>query len=54
MSAMNPLIPSVSALAVSAIYCLYQAYARQLQGRRERVLRERVAFMLWVAASRAP
>jgi hypothetical protein len=36
-------------LAVSLIYCLWQAYyrARLL---RERTLRERIAYMLWVSA----
>jgi hypothetical protein len=46
------LVPSISALAVSAIFCLWQAYARYHDGARERVLRERVAFMLWEAARR--
>jgi hypothetical protein len=40
-------------LAVSAIYCIWQAYRRVL-ALRERVLRERVAYMLWVLADRRP
>ena len=36
-------------LAVSAIYCLWYAY-QQEKLRRNRVLRERVAYMLWVTA----
>ena len=36
-------------LAVSAIYCIWYSY--QMERRRlDRVLRERVAYMLWVAA----
>jgi hypothetical protein len=40
-------------LAVSTIYCIWQAYRRAL-AQRERVLRERVAYMLWVLAERSP
>jgi hypothetical protein len=36
-------------VAVSAIYCLWYAY-QQEKLRCLRVLRERVAYMLWVAA----
>jgi hypothetical protein len=36
-------------LAVSLIYCAYHAY-RQTLWRRDRLLRERVAYMLWVMA----
>jgi hypothetical protein len=36
-------------LAVSSIYCIWHASLRH-QFRRERVLRERVAFLLWEAA----
>jgi hypothetical protein len=41
--------PTLPTLAVSLIYCLWQAYyrARLL---RERRIRERVAYMLWVSA----
>ena len=38
-------------LAVSAIYCIWQAYRRAL-ALRDRVLRERVAYMLWILAQR--
>jgi hypothetical protein len=48
---MNPLIPSTAALAVSAIFCLYQNY-RHVASRRKKQLRERVAYMLWQAAMR--
>ena len=37
-------------LAVSSIYCLWHASLRH-QLRRERVLRERVAFLLWTVAN---
>jgi hypothetical protein len=44
--------PFVPTLAVAAIYCLwYRVYDFHMQ--RQRVLRERVAYMLWVAASEA-
>ena len=49
---MNPLIPSTAALAVSAIYCLYQ----ELPGRPSAAAADsrRVAYMLWQAATRQP
>ncbi len=47
---MTPFLPSFSAVAVSAIFCVYQAYARHLFGQRQRLLRERVAYMLWEMA----
>jgi hypothetical protein len=37
-------------LAVSAIYCVWYSYQAE-RLRRDRVLRERVAYMLWVVAS---
>ena len=46
---MQPFITTVPTLAVSVIYCLWQAYARDQQ-RRRTLLHERVAFMLWTAA----
>ena len=48
---MAPLVPSVAALAVSTIYCLWHSY-RLTHERRVRLMRERVAYMLWVAATR--
>ena len=48
---MRALLPSMSTLAVSMIYCAWQAYRRS-RLRHERVLRERVAYMLWVMAQR--
>jgi hypothetical protein len=42
---------SLPTLAVSVIYCVWYAYQTE-RLRRDRVLRERVAYMLWVAAER--
>lgn len=47
---MNPLLPSIPTLAVSCIYCLWWTYQQRAIVRR-RVLRERVAYMLWVMAT---
>jgi hypothetical protein len=45
-------VPSVAALSISTIYCLWHAwYVQRCQN--ERALRQRVAYMLWVAADRA-
>jgi hypothetical protein len=49
---MHAICTSVPTLAVSVIYCLYQFYVRERQRRRERVLRERVTYLLWVMAHR--
>jgi hypothetical protein len=48
---METLFPSFAALMVSAIYCVWHAWYID-RCRRERALRERVAYMLWVAADR--
>jgi len=48
---MNPLVASTAAIAVSAIFCLWRSY-RQTISHRQRLVRERVAYMLWVAAQR--
>jgi hypothetical protein len=45
------MVPSVAAVAVSAIFCLWQAYQQRLLQQQQRALRERVAYMLWVAAT---
>ena len=48
---MEPLYHSFTALAVTGIYIVWRAYdemRRQRQGR----LHQRVAYLLWVAASR--
>jgi hypothetical protein len=44
------MIPSVATVAVSMIYCLWDAYRRINPQPRHRLLRERVAYMLWVMA----
>jgi hypothetical protein len=48
---MQPIVFCYPTLAVSVVYCLWQAYMR-VRIRREQVLRERVAYLLWVMASR--
>jgi hypothetical protein len=53
---MNPLVPGLSTLAVSAIYCIWCAYQQFLarradELRQQNVLRERVAWMLWTMAT---
>jgi hypothetical protein len=47
---MSPIWSSVAALAVAVIYYIYRAYA-QVQERKKRMLRQRVAYMLWVMAN---
>jgi hypothetical protein len=47
---MGAVIPSLSAVAVSAIFCLWRAYARRENLHRRELLRERVTYMLWVIA----
>jgi hypothetical protein len=45
----NPMIATLPTLAVTAIYyCWHVVYLEKC--RRERVLRERVAYMLWTMA----
>jgi hypothetical protein len=46
------LLPTVPTLVVSTIFCLYDVCQRRR--RRDRALRERVAYMLWVMAGRLP
>ena len=47
---MQALLPTLPTLAVSTIYCLWYACQRSRQ-RQDRVLRERVAYMLWMVAA---
>jgi len=49
---MHAMLPAVATLAVSTIYVLWQNY-RGVLYRQERVKRDRVAFMLWMAAQQA-
>lgn len=46
---MQMIAPIMPTLAVATIYCLWMR-AYMTQTRRQRVLRERVAYMLWCAA----
>ncbi len=46
------IVYSVSALAVAVIYYIHRGYLAYFH-QRHRVLRERVAYMLWVTASMA-
>jgi hypothetical protein len=45
------MVATFPTLAVSAIFCIWNAY-RQARLRRERLLRQRVAYMLWIVATR--
>jgi hypothetical protein len=47
---MQAVLMSLPTLAVSVVYCLWNGY-RIAHFQRLRKLRERVAYMLWVAAS---
>ena len=51
-SNMHPVLAAVPTLAISAIYCTWNLY-RQALLLRQRRLRERVAYMLWVVAHKA-
>jgi hypothetical protein len=46
---MQPVFASLPTVAVSAIFCVWNAYRHHLF-QRSRVLRERVAYMLWTMA----
>ena len=47
---MNPMSSSVAAMAVASIFYVWKYYF-QFQVQRDRILRERVAYMLWLAAN---
>ena len=47
---MQALYCSMPTLMVSSLYCLWHLHGNRGR-RRERVLRERVAYMLWVMAN---
>ena len=49
---MSPVLCNVSILAVTAIYYTYRNYQHHLFGK-QRKLRERVTYLLWVAAGGA-
>ncbi len=48
---MNTIFCNLAALAVANIFYWYRAY-RSSQYQHNQILRERIAYMLWVAASR--
>ncbi len=48
---MQLFVLSYPTLAVSTLYCIWQAYRRAWLVR-ERILRERVTYMLWLMATR--
>jgi hypothetical protein len=50
--AVQPILSALPVMTVSAIFCVWNAYRHEVR-RRQRQLRERVAYMLWVAAERA-
>lgn len=47
---MEPVYSTLAAMAVTCIFCAYRAYEKKMLYR-ERKLRERVTFMLWVMAN---
>ncbi len=48
---MQPLSAYVAALAVAIVFYVWRGY-RCVLSRRQRVMRERVAYMLWVVADK--
>jgi hypothetical protein len=46
---MQPFVGYLAALAVAAVFYIWRAYT-QVQTQRQRLIRERVAYMLWVMA----
>jgi recombinational DNA repair ATPase RecF len=46
---MHPFVGTIATLAVAIIFYTWQLY-HQIQQQRQRVLRQRVAYMLWVMA----
>jgi hypothetical protein len=48
---MQPILPSAAALAVAVIFYTWRAW-NQVNYHRQRLLHERVAYMLWVIANR--
>lgn len=47
---MHALSQSIGTLAVATIYCIWRMYT-EVRLNQERTLRQRVAYMLWAAAS---
>lgn len=50
MSPIQPILTALPTLAVATVYCFWQLYAAAFH-QRQRRLRNRVAFMLWVMAN---
>ena len=48
---MNPMLSTLPTLLVTTLYYFWHVYHREWL-RRHQVLRQRVAYMLWVAAQR--
>ncbi|MGE3806852.1 MAG: hypothetical protein AB7K24_19470 [Gemmataceae bacterium] len=50
---MHPLYGSVGATAIATIYLIYEYYRNYLRAQtcRERLVRDRVCYMLWVMAN---
>jgi hypothetical protein len=48
---MQPIWANLAALAVAVIYYTWRSF-NEIQVRKDRALRERVAYMLWVMATR--
>jgi hypothetical protein len=46
---MGPIVPNLAALSVAVLFYVWRA-CDQVRRQRERTLRERVAYMLWVMA----
>jgi len=49
---MNPISTCVAALSVAVIFYIYRGYIHLL-ARKQRTLRQRVAYLLWVAADKS-
>jgi hypothetical protein len=49
---MNPIVCQMAAVAVAMLYCSWRRHQDWVD-RKQRLLRERVAWMLWVMAQRA-
>lgn len=50
---MNFVVCATSALAVASLFYVWRAYHQQIE-HRDKMLRERVAYMLWVMANGVP
>ncbi|HVS37953.1 MAG TPA: hypothetical protein VMS17_20505 [Gemmataceae bacterium] len=48
---MNPMLSTLPTLLITTVYYFWNVYQREFQ-RRDRILRLRVSYMLWVMAQR--